>query len=76
MKYLGEIQEVVKEYDKIAAGLSELEKMTKMLDLRKLELEKALQDNRQREKSLIDKIVAETGKAPDYYEIMLKLNEA
>lgn len=75
MQYLSEIKEIVKEYDKIGAGLDELEKMTKMLDLRKLELEKALADNKQKEKALIDKIIAETGKAPDYFEIMTKLNE-
>ncbi len=75
MKYLSEIKEIVTEYDKIGAGLAELEKMTQMLDLRKLELEKALSDNKQKEKSLIDKIIAETGKAPDYFEIMTKLNE-
>lgn len=75
MKYLSEIKEIVAEYDKIGAGLAELEKMTQMLDLRKLELEKALSDNKQKEKSLIDKIIAETGKAPDYFEIMTKLNE-
>lgn len=75
MQYLNEIKEIVKEYDKIGAGLDELEKMTKMLDLRKLELEKALADNKQKEKALIDKIIAETGKAPDYFEIMTKLNE-
>lgn len=75
MKYLSDIKEIVKEYDKIGAGLDELEKMTKMLDLRKLELEKALADNKQKEKALIDKIIAETGKAPDYFEIMTKLNE-
>lgn len=75
MKYLSEIKEIVKEYDTIGAGLNELEKMTKMLDLRKLELEKALADNKQKEKALIDKIIEETGKAPDYFEIMTKLNE-
>jgi hypothetical protein len=75
MQYLSEIKEIVKEYDKIGSGLDELEKLTKMLDLRKLELEQALANNKQKEKALIDKIIAETGKAPDYFEIMTKLNE-
>lgn len=76
MEYLNEIKEVVSEYDKINAGLSELEKMAQILELRKNELENALARNKEREKSLIDKIIAETGKAPDYYQIMLKLNES
>jgi hypothetical protein len=75
MQYLSEIKEIVKEYDKIGSGLDELEKLTNMLDLRKLELEQALANNKQKEKALIDKIIAETGKAPDYFEIMTKLNE-
>lgn len=76
MEYLNEIKEIVSEYDKINAGLSELEKMTQLLELRKNELEHALSQNKQKEKALIDKIIEETGKAPDYYQIMLKLNES
>jgi hypothetical protein len=75
MQYLNEIRDVVTEYGKISAGLSELEKMTQLLESRKTELESALVINKQKEKALIDKIEAETGKAPDYYQIMLKLNE-
>jgi|LakMenEpi03Aug12_release.lakeMendotaPanAssembly.Ray.scaffolds.fasta_scaffold656004_2 hypothetical protein len=75
MEYLTEIKEIVTEYDKINAGLSELEKMANLLEIRKNELMHALDSNRLKEKSLIDKIVAETGKAPDYYKIMLDLNE-
>lgn len=76
MEYLNEIKEIVSEYDKINAGLSELEKMTQLLELRKNELEHALSQNKQKEKALIDKIIEETGTAPDYYKIMLKLNES
>jgi hypothetical protein len=75
MKYLNEIKEIVTEYDKINAGLSELEKMAKMLEIRKNELIQALDTNRVNENTLIDKIVAETGAPPDYYKIMLELNE-
>lgn len=74
MEYINEIKAIVSEYDKINAGLSELEKMAQILELRKNELESALAVNKEKEKALIDKIVAETGKAPDYYEIMLELN--
>lgn len=75
MKYLNEIKEIVGEYDKINAGLAELEKMTELLNLRKSELANALENNKQREIALIDKIVAETGESPNYFEIMLKINE-
>lgn len=75
MEYLNEIKEIVTEYDKINAGLSELEKMANLLEIRKNELIQALDTNRLKEKALIDKIVAETGKTPDYYKIMLELNE-
>jgi hypothetical protein len=75
MKYINEIRQVVSEYDKITAGLNELEEMTKLLELRKNELEHALDSNKEREKILIDKIVQETGQVPDYYKIMTQLNE-
>ena len=76
MKYLQEIKEIVSEYDKIGAGLAELEKMANLLEARKAELESALASNRQKEEALIDKIVEETGEKPDYYKIMLLLNES
>lgn len=74
MKYFNEIKQIVSEYDRINAGLSELEKMTNLLQLRKQELEHALNSNKEKEKALIDKIVKETGKQPDYYKIMQELN--
>ena len=75
MKHIDQIKEVVLEYQRIQSGIDELEKMTNLLNLRKLELENALRNNRDREKSLIDKIVSETGQVPDYYKIMTELNE-
>ena len=75
MNHLKEIKEVISEYQKISAGIQELEKMTELLNFRKIELESALEKNKSREKSLIDKIVAETGQVPDYYKIMMELNE-
>jgi len=75
MQYIDQIKEIVSEYQKIQAGIDELEKMTNLLNLRKLELENALNNNKEREKSLIDKIVSETGQVPDYYKIMMELNE-
>jgi hypothetical protein len=74
MKYFKEIKNIVSEYDRIHAGLSELEKMTNVLHLRKEELEHALNSNKEKEKTLIDKIVKETGEQPDYYKIMQDLN--
>jgi len=75
MQNIDQIKEVVLEYQRIQSGIDELEKMTNLLNLRKLELENALRNNRDREKSLIDKIVSETGQVPDYYKIMTELNE-
>jgi hypothetical protein len=48
--------------------------MTQLLNFRKNELETALNNNKNREKALIDKIVEETGQAPDFYKIMSDLN--
>lgn len=76
MEHIEEIREIVNEYNKISSGISELERMTQLLNFRKLELEEALEANRKREKALIDKIVEETGEAPDYYKIMTQLNES
>lgn len=75
MKYFKEIKSIVSEYDRINAGLSELEKMTNILQLRKEELEQALNSNKENEKTLIDKIVKETGEQPDYYKIMQHLTD-
>jgi peptidoglycan hydrolase CwlO-like protein len=75
MQYLDEIKEIVTEYSKISAGLNELERMAELLQNRRSELDSALQGNKQKEAALIDKIVKETGEQPDYYKIMLKLNE-
>lgn len=74
MKYLNEIREIVNEYGKITAGINELERMTQLLNFRKIELETALTANRNREEALIDKITEETGHAPDFYKIMSELN--
>ena len=59
MKHFKEIKQIISEYDRINAGLSELEKMTNLLQLRKTELEHALNSNKEKEKTLIDKIVKE-----------------
>lgn len=75
MQYLTEIRQIVSEYDKLNAATAELEKMTNLLKERQLEIESAIEANRQREKALIDKIVAETGEQPDYHKIMQLLNE-
>jgi len=74
MEHMNEIREIVNEYSKITAGINELERMTQLLNFRKNELETALNNNKNREKALIDKIVEETGQAPDFYKIMSDLN--
>lgn len=74
MEHINEIREIVNEYSKITAGINELERMTQLLNFRKNELETALNSNKNREKALIDKIIEETGQAPDFYKIMSELN--
>jgi len=74
MEHINEIREIVNEYSKITAGINELERMTQLLNFRKNELETALNSNKNREKALIDKIIEETGEAPDFYKIMSELN--
>jgi len=74
MEYLNEIREIVNEYTKINDAVNELERMTQLLNFRKTELETALDANKSREKALIDKIIEETGQAPDFYKIMSELN--
>ena len=74
MEHINEIREIVTEYSKITAGINELERMTQLLNFRKTELETALDNNKNREKALIDKIIEETGQAPDFYKIMSELN--
>jgi hypothetical protein len=74
MEHINEIREIVNEYSKITAGINELERMTQLLNFRKTELETALDNNKNREKALIDKIIEETGQAPDFYKIMSELN--
>lgn len=75
MKYLEEIREIVNEYSIINSQLNHLERMTDSLKLEKAKLDFRLEQTRERELSLIDKIVAETGEHPDYYKIMNELNE-
>lgn len=74
MDHINEIREIVNEYSKIKAGIDELERMTQLLNFRKIELETALDSNKSREKALIDKIIEETGQAPDFYKIISELN--
>ena len=74
MEHINQIREIVNEYSKITAGINALERMTQLLNFRKNELETALNNNKNREKALIDKIVEETGQAPDFYKIMSDLN--
>jgi hypothetical protein len=74
MEHMNEIREIVNEYSKITAGINELERMTQLLNFRKIELETALNNNKNREKALIDKIIEETGQEPDFYKIMSELN--
>lgn len=75
MKYINDIREIVDEYSSLNQELLELERMTNVLKAKQSEIDKKLSLNRERELSLIDKIVDETGEKPDFYKIMIELNE-
>jgi capsular polysaccharide biosynthesis protein len=70
MQYIDEIQQIVKTYTKIRKSLNSLEEQARSLNLRKNQIEFELSQTREIEKSLIDKIKAETGETPDFYKIL------
>ncbi len=72
---MSEIKEIVEKYNLIRNRFSSLEQTVSMLQLQKSDLEMELQLTQDRERALIDKIKTETGEVPDYYKIMLALNE-
>lgn len=74
--YVLEIKELVQKYNSIRDQFANLENMVSMLQLQKSELEMELQLTQDKERALIDKIKTETGEVPDYYKIMLALNES
>ena len=75
MNYKEEIKQIVSEYDRIRIGVDDLDKRIQQLLMEKNEYDQALSVNKSKESELIDRMVRETGKQPDYYKIMLELNE-
>ena len=73
MTYLNEFKTIIADYRKLKSSMETLEVQTKRLDLQKNQLELELARIREVEKLLIDKIVQETGKEPDFYEIAQQL---
>jgi prefoldin subunit 5 len=73
MEHIDQIREIVNTYSRINSEIAGLERTLEQVNIRKAELEKEISETRVLEKALIDKIVAETGEAPDYYKIMLQL---
>lgn len=73
MKYLEEIQQLVKEYSKFNSDIEILHQETIKLELKKQQLDSKLMELREAEKQLIDKIKIDTGKDPDFFKIMQEL---
>ena len=70
MEYLKEAKVIVDKYAKIARDLKSLEDQTKLILLRKQQIELELMGVREEERTLIDKIKRETGETPDFYAIL------
>jgi len=71
MEYLEEIKSIVNEYTRIN---EEIKILDMLVSQKKEELYLALDKNKVKEQTLIDKIKLETGEEPDYYKIILQLN--
>jgi hypothetical protein len=74
MKYTNEAKIIVDKYAKIAKDMKLLEEQTKLLLLRKQQIELELMKVREEERTLIDKIKSETGESPDFYALMQAMN--
>ena len=72
--HLPEIKNLVNSYSQIRKSMDLLEEQTKMLELRKNQIELQLAQTREAELILIDKIKQETGQEPDFYKILQTLN--
>lgn len=73
--HIDEFRQIVNEYARIAAETDDLLKLIEELEIRKITLANDLEENKKLEEMLIDKIIKETGEKPDYYKIMVELNE-
>lgn len=75
MEYKKEIKKIVSTYSELGLEFGLLSDQAEKIQSRLIEIQTILDKTKLEEKSLIDKIVKETGSAPDYYKIMLELNE-
>lgn len=73
MKYLDEIKDIVNTYRQLSFRANEIQIETNKLLERKQSLDAEYAKNKELEEALIDKIIKETGKKPNYFEIFQKL---
>lgn len=74
MNHFEEIKLIIKRYNLVNQSAQILEDQTKILEMKKTEIELNLAQIREDERTLIDKIKAETGETPDFYKILQDIN--
>lgn len=74
MTHLTEIKKIINKYARIKNALDSLEERTKLLNLEKNQIELELAQAREEERTLIDKIIQQTGKEPDFYKMLKEIN--
>ena len=74
-QYLDEMQKIIDDYSRVKSEMNRLMEQVEALNLKKKDVELSLSKIRELEAALIDKIKAETGKHPDFYEMLQQLSE-
>lgn len=73
-KYMKDILAIVSEYRRIEEKMKLLLEKTNLLNEQKKEIELELLKNREKERSLMKMIKAETGNLPNFVEILERIN--
>lgn len=74
-KYMDDIRRIVDKYRHIESEMKLLLEKTTLLNQQKLAIELELNENRERERDLVHKIKEETGIAPNFLEILERIND-
>lgn len=74
-QYLDEMQKIIDDYSRVKSEMNRLMEQVESLNLKKKDVELSLSRIRESEAALIDKIKVETGKHPDFYEMLQQLSE-
>ena len=74
MNHFEEIKSIVNRYKEVEQSAQILEDQTKILEMKKNQIELNLAQIREDERTLIDKIKEETGETPNFYKILQDIN--